>query len=117
MNLALLFAVFVIQEPVGRELSTDRPDKTESPYSVPAGRWQVEIDAVTYAREGSGSVGSQSWDFGAFNLKRGLSPVVDAQLLIVPVRHQVAGSGPARVTDTRPGEFVGRLKFNVFGND
>ncbi len=34
-----------------RELSTDRPDKTESPYTVDAGRVQVELDLVTYTSD------------------------------------------------------------------
>ena len=29
--------------PQARELSTDRPDKTESPFTVPAGRWGISF--------------------------------------------------------------------------
>ena len=32
-----------------REMSTDRPDKTESPYTVDAGHFQVEMDVLTYS--------------------------------------------------------------------
>src|SRR5687767_7346997 len=32
-----------------REMSTDRPDKTESAYTVDAGHFQVEADLVSYA--------------------------------------------------------------------
>ena len=117
MNLALLLAVSLAQEPAERELSTDRPDKTESPYTVPDGRWQVEIDAVAYARDGAGNAISHSWDLGAFNLKRGLGSRADVQLVIVPLRHEVAGRGLGRVTDTGAGEAVGRFKFNLLGND
>lgn len=34
-----------------REMSTDRPDKTESPYTVDAGRFQIETDLVAYTRD------------------------------------------------------------------
>src|SRR5687767_1670767 len=31
-----------------REMATDRPDKTESAYSVDAGHFQIEMDLVNY---------------------------------------------------------------------
>ena len=31
-----------------RELNTDRPDLTESPYTVDAGHFQIEMDLVTF---------------------------------------------------------------------
>src|SRR6267143_1757097 len=31
-----------------REMSTDRPDKTESPYTVDAGHFQAEADILSY---------------------------------------------------------------------
>src|SRR5687767_14556340 len=31
-----------------REMSTDRPDKTESAYTVDAGHFQLEMDVVSY---------------------------------------------------------------------
>jgi hypothetical protein len=32
-----------------RELSTDRPDKTERPFTVDAGHFQLEMDLFSYA--------------------------------------------------------------------
>ena len=51
-----------------REMSTDRPDQTESPYTVDAGHFQMEMDFVkaTFDRDKSGgrrahgSLGSRS---------------------------------------------------------
>src|SRR6266436_4230281 len=34
-----------------REMVADRPDKTESPYTVDAGHFQVETDLVSYTRD------------------------------------------------------------------
>jgi hypothetical protein len=42
-----------------RGLSTDRPDVTESPYTVPAGRLQLEASFVEYARAATST--SSSW--------------------------------------------------------
>ena len=35
-----------------RELSTDRPDKTESPYTVDAGHLQIEVDLLSWMNYG-----------------------------------------------------------------
>ena len=37
-------------DPLLRDLTTDRPDLTESPITVDAGRMQVEVNAFGYAR-------------------------------------------------------------------
>ena len=34
-----------------RDLSTDRPDQTESAYTVDAGHFQLEMDFLNYARD------------------------------------------------------------------
>ena len=34
-----------------REMSTDRPDKTESPYTVDAGHFQIEWDLFNFERD------------------------------------------------------------------
>ena len=48
-----------------RELSTDRPDQTESPHTVDAGHFQLEMDFVSAAfdRDDSGraDVRTESW--------------------------------------------------------
>jgi len=35
-----------------REMATDRPDKTESAYTVDAGHFQVEMDLLSYTTTG-----------------------------------------------------------------
>jgi hypothetical protein len=116
MHTALFLLISLAQGQSDRELSTDRPDKTESPYTVPAGRWQVEIDAVTYARQDLGVVARHAWEVGASTLKRGLGNRMDVQLLVVPFRREVL-ENPLRTVESGTGEFVGRFKFNVFGAD
>ena len=39
---------------VMRELTPDRPDKTESPYTVDAGHFQVEMSFVEFTKNQSG---------------------------------------------------------------
>src|SRR5262245_14653824 len=71
-----------------RELSTDRPDRTESPYTVDAGHFQLEMDILSYfydrntpARDG---VRSELLAIAPMNLKAGLLNNVDLQLVILP---------------------------------
>src|SRR5262245_25948677 len=48
-----------------REMSTDRPDQTESPYTVDAGHFQMEMDLgiATFDRDksGGGDVRTEVW--------------------------------------------------------
>src|SRR5262245_3960312 len=55
-----------------REMITDRPDKTEGPYTVDAGHFQFEMDLVSYTHdeERSGGVTTkvEGWAVAPINL-------------------------------------------------
>src|SRR4051794_28712490 len=55
------------ENPPLREMSTDRPDTTESPITVDAGHFQVEVDAVSMTRD----QGVTDTAVAAMNLKLG----------------------------------------------
>ena len=104
-----------------REMSTDRPDKTESPYTIDAGHVQIEADLLsyTYDRYNSDHTRTESFAIAPVNLKLGLCNSVDLQV-VVPTYNVV------RTRDTRAGsvhhdrgfgDLVTRLKYNVWGND
>lgn len=106
-----------------RELSTDRPDQTESPYTVDAGHFQIEMDVAngTIDRDQSngGDVRSQAWSFGGLNLKAGLLNNVDIQFVLdgyVDARSKDYVAN-ASVRDSGFGEVQTRLKINLWGND
>ena len=69
-----------------RELNTDRPDLTESPFTVDAGHFQIEMDLANYTRDHDKSNGSDTrtdaWSFAPVNLKLGLTPDIDLQVVI-----------------------------------
>lgn len=106
-----------------RELSTDRPDMTESPYTVPAGRFQFEFDLVTYSRDVSGPAASrirnETVGLVPANLKIGLLPNVDFQLQLETYLQErsVDLATNTRVRTSRFGEVAGRVKINLWGND
>jgi hypothetical protein len=96
-----------------REMSTHRPDTTESPYSVDAGHLQIEMDLVSHSRDRhteDRDGGSESWSFASANIKLGLTNRCDLQV-IVPV-HQEVHRGPRGFGDVSI-----RLKANLWGND
>lgn len=106
-----------------RELSTDRPDKTESAYTVDAGHFQLEMDLVTYARDrdqsGGGDTRTEAWAVAPVNLKVGLLNDVDLQLVLETWNHvrtddRIAG---AAVRQSGFGDLTVRLKKNFWGND
>jgi hypothetical protein len=106
-----------------RELSTDRPDKTESPYTVDAGHLQVEMDFVTYTRDtgrrSEQNVRAETAGIAAVNFKLGLTNSTDIQLLVDPfvrqtVRYRTAGT---RERIDGFGDATLRLKHNLWGND
>lgn len=89
-----------------RELSPDRPDTTESPYTVDRGVFQLELSFFDYLRD----EGEKTWTILPFNLKLGLAQNVDLQLLFEPYRRREGGADG--VGDTQL-----RLKINFWGND
>ena len=102
-----------------RDLSTDRPDKTESPYTVDAGRFQVEMDFAIYSRDVDSSIRSEALAIAPFNLKLGLSQSTDIQLLVEPYVEQtiVDRASGARDRISGFGDVTVRLKHNLWGND
>ena len=106
-----------------RDFSTDRPDVTESPYTVDAGWWQLEMDLVAHTRDHDKSAGADlkatALSIANINLKIGLTSNIDLQTVIesytsVKVRDQLSG------TSTKIkgfGDITSRLKINFWGND
>lgn len=106
-----------------RELSTDRPDKTESPYTVDAGHFQIEIDLVSYTHDRNTVPGADldtdSLALAPVNLKVGLLNQVDLQLLL-DTYTWVRTKDRATGTVTRQsgfGDVTTRVKINWWGDD
>ncbi len=96
-----------------REMSTDRPDVTESAYTVDAGHVQIEFDLARFTRDHhtpERDGGSDSWSFAEANIKLGLTNRMDLQL-VVPTYNRVRGGAEGF------GDLTLRLKVNMWGND
>src|SRR4051812_26553954 len=71
-----------------RDLDTDRPDKTESPYTVDAGHYQLEMGLVNYTYDKHNRLPNatefEAWTIPSINLKAGLLNNLDAQIVLQP---------------------------------
>jgi hypothetical protein len=120
-----------------REMDTDFPGATESPYTVDAGHFQLETLAY-WARDRDSFHGVDyrwdAWSIGPITLRVGLLDRLDAQLVLEPYQlvseHELGTSSPSknepgpsasgeeiRTTRRGFGDTTVRLKYNVWGND
>lgn len=100
-----------------RELSTDRPDKTESAYTVDAGHFQYEGDLVIYNDNLNANESNKSFIFNNMNLKMGLTNNIDIQFLIPTYTYSSMSGSKNSNNHEFGGDLLTRVKFNLFGND
>ena len=104
-----------------REMSTDRPDTTESPFTLDAGHVQLEMSVVDYMydRHNDGGVTTRAFAVAPLLIKVGLTNSIDLQLGLDPytnVRTEDRATGEnERISGF--GDTTVRLKVNLFGND
>ena len=96
-----------------REMSTDRPDLTESPYTVDAGHAQIEVEAVTLTHDES----VDRTGFMGFLVKMGLTPRTDLQVGFESVHEDWSADADPLTDDTGLSNLTVRLKWNLWGND
>ena len=104
-----------------RDMTTDRPDTTESPFTVDAGRIQIESTLFGYTRSRPDEDGTvtDSYEFATTNVRIGLTNSAEINLIWQPY-------GAVRVHQVDPvvifrqsgiGGVDLRAKFNLWGND
>lgn len=104
--------------PALRELSTDRPDATESPFTVDAGRVQLEMDAASYTRNRLDGVRTTEWVVAPFNVRVGLTREFEASIFVTPHVHFTERLRNGLKTRIRGvGDTTLRAKYNFLGND
>jgi hypothetical protein len=101
-----------------RGMSTDRPDRTESPYTVDAGHAQVELEAVRFGRDDSDTGDSEELAAMGVNVKIGLLPQADLQVGCAGGAHHTATeTDGTQLDESGIGDTFVRLKWNLWGND
>jgi hypothetical protein len=104
-----------------RSLETDRPTKSNSPYTVDAGHFQYESDILnwTYDHYDSNRTTSSDLLITDPTLKLGLTNQTDLEVALAPFNRVRTTD---RSTDTRTqgngfGDVYTRVKFNLLGDD
>ena len=101
-----------------REMSTDRPDTTESPFTVDAGHVQVELSFADYTINDDQGIRTSTLAILPTNLKVGLLNNVDIQFVFTPyVRESVEFGDTDDDVDGFSDDTQIRLKINLWGND
>ncbi|MEW6305017.1 MAG: transporter [Verrucomicrobiota bacterium] len=104
-----------------RPMDTDGPGTTESPYTVDAGHFQVELTLLSYATDRGSYPGVDYefdyWAVAPMLLKVGLLNRLDAQFGLEPHNVLRERAGGIRTTSRGFGDTTVRLKYNVWGND
>ena len=104
-----------------REMTTDRPDTTEVPFTVDAGHVQTEstLFGYTQSRPDSDGAVSDAYEFAYTNVRIGLTNDVELSLVWQPygiVRTRQADPDPVLRQDGI-GSVDIRAKINLWGND
>lgn len=102
-----------------RELSTDRPDQTECPFTVDAGHVQIEMDFASFAQDRADGIRTRTWNAVPFNIRIGLLNDLELGLIFDSYLHVRTKDRAARTVTTQSGvgDFTARMKVNLWGND
>lgn len=106
-----------------RAFNTDRPSKTDSPYTIDAGVFQVEADLASFSWDETNPTDAdlrvRTWLTGQINFKLGLTNWADIQ--VVPPgylrRRTTSCNAAAPLTQNGFGDTTVRLKIKFVGND
>jgi hypothetical protein len=103
-----------------QDMTTDRPDATESPFTVDAGRVQIETNLLGYtlSRPNQAGVKTDSYEIGTTNIRVGITHATEFNFVWQPygiVRtREPAGPVPRQ---SGIGGIDLRAKINLWGND
>jgi len=104
-----------------RDLTTDRPDLTESPITVDAGRLQTEVNAFGFSRQRADGDGieTDTYDYAVTNLRIGVTHNSEINVVWQPygIVRTRPGSGMGSSEEDGIGGLEIRGKLNLFGND
>ncbi len=100
-----------------REMATDRPDGTESPYTVDAGHVQIEASLIDFTRDKGAGGRIETLTLMDTNVKFGLLNNMDLQIVLPFWAEEQTLSVGAEEIINGTGDVTLRLKMNLWGND
>lgn len=105
--------------PLMRDMTTDRPDTTEVPFTVDAGHIQIESNLFGYGRSTRTPLGETetSYETVTSNFRIGLTNDIELSLVARPYGSVLMRGPNGSVRQSGVGGFDIRMKFNLWGND
>lgn len=102
-----------------RKMETDRPDVTESPFTVDAGHFQVETDLAGLIREKSDTKETHTLLINQANLKIGITGSTAIQIGFQTYGRQKEKQQSSETAEIQEGhgDLTLRIKQNLLGND
>jgi hypothetical protein len=104
-----------------REFDPDRPDITDSPFTVDAGHIEFESGLFSYdlSRPDREGIVTEEFDFGATDIRLGITNYAEIGLFVQPLNviHTIFPSSSLDTWHSGPGSLDLHAKFNLFGND
>lgn len=103
-----------------KEMQTDRPDITESAYTVEAGHFQLETDLVKHSRNKSEGLSTTSMAYNVINLKMGLTQKLDVQMVLTTfVNNKTKEINSNKIIAKESGfdDIIVRTKYNLWGGE
>lgn len=100
-----------------RDFETDRPDITESAYSVDAGHFQFETDLFRTEKVKINGITTVANAYNLINLKIGLNNSMDLQAVVSSYETEQTKYGNTGNRSAGFGDLTLRLKKNLWGND
>jgi hypothetical protein len=99
-----------------REMNSDRPDVTESPYTVDPGHLQAELSFVEYSYDRADGH-SDGFSVLPTELRLGLTANTEVELLLNPYQNVFTQSPAGNQRVQGFGDTLLRAKINFWGND
>lgn len=100
-----------------RAFETDRPDATESSYTVDAGHFQLETDLIKTERYNENGIHIINNYFNNINLKLGITNSLDFQVVVATLNSSKIKEGNTSAKQSGFGGVTLRAKQNLWGND
>ena len=110
LALLILFASWTTPAVADDAICPDRPLKGTASCTVPAGHFQLELDALDWTHDHSDGITSDQLVIASPTIKYGLGASTDIEATVVPFMRQVTRNGAAREAVSGVGDTQLRLK-------
>ena len=100
-----------------RSFETDRPDVTESSYTIDAGHFQLETDLFKSDHSSIGGIKTIQNQYNIFNIKSGITNTLDLQIVFESFVTEKVIHGSSTKKESGIGNITLRAKQNLWGND